>query len=55
LAYPDLKQNVASLQPEGELFKSGAEIIDFYAQRGQIRKKPNLDTLINGKFVMTMQ
>jgi len=55
LAYPNLKQNVASLQPDGELFKSGAEIIDFYAQRGQIRKKPNLDTLINGKFVMTMQ
>ena len=54
LTYPDLQQNIASLQPGGELFKSGAEIIDFYTQRGQIRKKPNLDNIINGKFVMTI-
>jgi len=54
LGYPDLKQNIASLQPGGELFKSGAEIIDFYAQRGQIRKKPNLDDIINGKLVMAI-
>jgi len=54
LTYPDLQQNIASLQPGGELFKSGAEIIDFYVQRGQIRTKPNLDNIINGKFVMAI-
>lgn len=52
ITYPDLEQNIASLRPGGELFKSGADIIDFYVQRGQISKKPNLDNIINGKFVM---
>jgi NitT/TauT family transport system substrate-binding protein len=52
ITYPDLEQNIASLRPGGELFKSGTDIIDFYVQRGQISKKPNLDNIINGKFVM---
>lgn len=53
LTYPDLEQNIAALQPGGRLFQSGAEIIDFYAQRGQIAKKPDLDTIINGTFVIS--
>ncbi|MEZ5672323.1 MAG: ABC transporter substrate-binding protein [Thiotrichaceae bacterium] len=52
LTYPDLEQNIAELQPGGELFQSGAAIIDFYTQRGQIAKKPDLDTIINGTFVI---
>ncbi len=51
LEYPDRAQNIKLLRSEGDLFKSGEQIIDFYVQRGQISKKPNLDHIINGHFV----
>lgn len=51
LEYPDREQNIKLLRSEGDLFKSGEQIIDFYVQRGQISKKPNLDHIINGHFV----
>lgn len=54
LEYPDRAQNIKLLSG-GDLFKSGEQIIDFYVQRGQISKKPNLDYIINGHFVQITQ
>lgn len=51
LEYPDREQNIKLLRGDGDLFKSGEQIIDFYVQRGQISKKPNLEHIINGDFV----
>lgn len=51
LKYPDREQNVQLLRKDGDLFKSGEQMVDFYVQRGQIAKKPNLEHIINGSFV----
>lgn len=53
LEYPDREQNIKLLREDGDLFKSGDQIIDFYTQRGQISKKPNLHNIINGNFLTT--
>lgn len=51
LEYPDREQNIKLLRENGDLFKSGEQIIDFYVQRGQIGKRPNLVQIINGNLV----
>ena len=51
---PDVKENLKFMQKSAEplsLFSSGAVIIDFYLNRGQLGRSPNLDRLITPRFI----
>jgi NitT/TauT family transport system substrate-binding protein len=46
-----LDENVAAIQPDGVLHKSGEMIIDFFSKKGQFPTLPNLNTVINPQFI----
>jgi len=55
--HPDLKENVKGMQKSEEmisLYGSGRVIVDFYLSRGQLSQLPNLDEIIEPKFVMQL-
>ena len=52
--HPDLKENLRAMQKSDEtssLFGSGKKIADFYLNRGQLSRLPNLDKIIEPRFV----
>jgi NitT/TauT family transport system substrate-binding protein len=52
--HPDLKENLRAMQKSDEtysLFGSGKIIADFYLKRGQLSRLPNLDKIIEPRFV----
>jgi len=52
--HPDLKENIRAMQKSDEtysLFGSGKIIADFYLKRGQLLRLPNLDKIIEPRFV----
>ena len=52
--HPDLKENLRAMQKSDEtysLFGSGKIIADFYLKRGQLLRLPNLDKIIEPRFV----
>jgi NitT/TauT family transport system substrate-binding protein len=53
----DLKENIKEMQKSEEmisLYGSGKMIIDFYLSRGQLSQLPDLDEIIEPKFVMQL-
>ncbi|WP_353572554.1 ABC transporter substrate-binding protein [Candidatus Albibeggiatoa sp. nov. BB20] len=46
-----LIENQQAMQKEGAMFKSGQITIDFFMQKGQFITQPNLDEVINPRFV----
>jgi len=52
--HPDLKENLKAMQKSDEtssLFGSGKTIADFYLKRGQLSSLPDLDKIIEPRFV----
>jgi NitT/TauT family transport system substrate-binding protein len=52
--HPDLKENLRAMQKSDEtssLFGSGKTIADFYLKRGQLSRLPDLDKIIEPRFV----
>lgn len=52
---PNLQENKAALQPNGALFQSGEIATKFYMDRGKLFKKPDIASLIDARFVSTLQ
>jgi hypothetical protein len=53
----DLKENIKEMQKSVKmisLYGSGKMIIDFYLNRGQLSQLPDLDEIIEPKFVMQL-
>jgi NitT/TauT family transport system substrate-binding protein len=53
----DLKENIKEMQKSKEmisLYGSGKMIVDFYLNRGQLSQLPDLDEIIEPKFVMQL-
>jgi NitT/TauT family transport system substrate-binding protein len=56
--HPDLKENIRAMQKSDEtysLFGSGKIIADFYLKRGQLSSIPDLDKIIEPRFVEELQ
>jgi hypothetical protein len=52
--HPDLKENLRAMQKSDEtysLFGSGKIIADFYLERGQLLHPPDLDEVIEPRFM----
>jgi len=53
----DLKENIKEMQKSGKmvsLYGSGKMIIDFFLSRGQLSQLPDLDEIIEPKFVIEL-
>ena len=51
---PDLKENIEAMKPSKEmtsLYRSGELVVKFYSQRGQMSKVPDLDEMVEARFV----
>jgi hypothetical protein len=52
--HPDLKENIKAMQKSTDttsLYGSGKVIADFYLKRGQLSHLPDLDKIIEPRFV----
>jgi NitT/TauT family transport system substrate-binding protein len=50
----DVQENRVAMQPQGNMFKAGQDIVDFYLQRGQLMVVPELNDVIDNRFVQAV-
>jgi NitT/TauT family transport system substrate-binding protein len=48
-------ENIEAFKPHSTLFLVGQQSIDFYEERGQLLKKPSLESMVDGQFVRAME
>ncbi len=53
--HPDLSEQISALKFDGTLFDVGQQVTNFYFEKGQLPRLPNLKNIINGKFVQAVQ
>ncbi len=53
--HPDLSEQISALKVDGTLFDVGQQVTNFYFEKGQLPRLPNLKNIINGKFVQAAQ
>jgi ABC-type nitrate/sulfonate/bicarbonate transport system substrate-binding protein len=50
----DVQENQIAMQPQGNMFKAGQDIVTFYLQRGQLIVAPELTDIIDSRFVQAV-